>query len=114
MKRFAALSALLLATALLAPRVALAHGDAHHSSAKEAHADRAVVLPSCPGGHGDLCSCGGPAACSASGTLAVAAAPLAVQWFVPSVRGVARRESLACGPPPAFSLRFSRAPPASS
>jgi hypothetical protein len=114
MRRYAALSALLLAIALLAPRLALAHGGEHHGSAKHADAQRAFLLPSCPGQHGDFCTCGDPVACTGSATIALAPAPLALLALVAPARGEPRRESLARGPPAPFSLRFSRAPPASS
>lgn len=114
MRRFAALSALLLAVALLAPRQALAHGAAHHGSAKHVHADRAFAVPSCPGEHGDFCTCGGQAACSGGGTIALAPAPLAVLALVPPARGEPQRDSLPRARPAAFSLRFSRAPPSFS
>ena len=113
LRRLAALSALLLAVAFLAPRLALAHGAAHQESAKPVHADRAFLVPSCPGQHGDFCTCGDPVACSGSGTIALAPAPLAVLALVPAARGEPRRESLARAPPRAFSLHYSRAPPSS-
>jgi hypothetical protein len=114
MRRYAALSALLLAIVLLAPRLALAHGGEHHGSAKQADAQRALLLPACPGQHGDFCTCGDPVACTGSGTSALAPAPLAAIALVPPARSEPRREAPARGPAPAFSLRFSRAPPASS
>lgn len=114
MRRFAALSALLLSVVLLAPRLALAHGSAHQESVKQAHPDRARLLPSCPGQHGDSCTCGDPVVCSSGVTIAIAAPALTLRALVPPVRGDARAESLARGAPPAFSLRFSRAPPAFS
>jgi hypothetical protein len=114
MRRFAALSALLLAMALVAPRLASAHGSEHHDSAKHADEHPALLLPSCPGQHGDFCTCGDPVACTSGGTIVVAPAPLAVHWFVPAARAEPRRESLARGPPAPFSLRLPRAPPAFS
>jgi hypothetical protein len=114
MRRYAALSALLLAIALLAPRLAFAHGGERHDSAKHADAHPALLLPSCPGQHGDFCSCGDPVACSSGGTIAIVAPPLVVRVLVPPVRAEPRRESLALGPPAPFSLGFSRAPPAFS
>jgi len=120
----ALLAALLLAAALVAPRPALAHGAARHESAiaagaapvrtEQAQTGRAALVPACPGEHGEFCTCGGPAACSGSGKLALAAAPLAVLALVPPARGEPRRESLARAPPRAFSLRLSRAPPSFS
>ena len=114
MRRLAALSALLLAIALLAPRLALAHGGEHQSSAKHADEQRALLLPSCPGQHGDFCTCGDPVACSGGGTIAFAPAPFALLALVAPARAEPRCESLARGPPAPFSLRFSRAPPAAS
>ena len=111
MRRFAAFSALLLVMALLAPRLAFAHGGTHHESAQQAHVDRAVVLPSCPGQHGDFCSCGDPIGCSGGSTVALPAPLLALLALVAPAGIEPRRESLARGPPPAFSLRLSRAPP---
>jgi len=113
MRRFTALWALLLAMALLAPRLALAHGGEHGSAAKHADVDRALLLPSCPGQHGDFCTCGGPAACSGGSPVVLAAPRFAVLLVVAATHVQPRREPPARGPPP-FSLRFSRAPPASS
>jgi hypothetical protein len=114
MRRYAALSALLLALALLAPRLALAHGAEHHGSAKQTDAKRALLLPACPGQHGEFCTCGDPAACTGIGTIALPSARLAPIGLIPPARTEPRCESLARGPPAPFSLRFSRAPPASS
>jgi len=114
MRRYAALSALLLAIALLAPRLAFAHGGERHDSAKHSDEHRALLLPSCPGQHGDFCTCGDPVACTGGGTITLAPAPLALLALVAPARAEPRRESPALGPPAPFSLRFSRAPPASS
>jgi hypothetical protein len=114
MRRCAVLSTLLLAIALLAPRLALAHGGEHHGSARHADTERALLLPACPGQHGDFCTCGDPVACAGSGTIAIPSAPLAPIGLIAPARSEPRRESLARGPPAPFSLRFSRAPPASS
>jgi hypothetical protein len=111
MRRFAALSALLLAMALLAPRLALAHGGVQHESAAYPDADRAFAVAPCPGGHGDLCTCGDPVGCSGSPTLAVAPAPLVVLALALGFDEL-RRESPPRARPSAFSLRYSRAPPA--
>ena len=114
MKRFAALSALLLVVALLAPRLAFAHDGERHGAAQQADAHHAFLLPSCPGQHGDFCTCGDPVARTGSGAIALPPAPFALVALIAPARVEPRRESLACGPPAAFSLRFSRAPPASS
>jgi hypothetical protein len=113
MRRYAALSALLLAIALLAPRLAFAHGGEHHGAAKHADAQRTLLLPSCPGQHGDFCTCGDPVACTGAGAIALPPAPFALVALIAPARGEPRREALARGPPAPFSLRFSRAPPAS-
>jgi len=98
--------------ALLVPRLALAHG-AHHESAAQAHADRAVVLASCPGQHGDFCTCDDAVGCSGSGGIVLAAPRFALLMLVAPMRIEPPREPPARAPP-LFSLRFSRAPPATS
>src|SRR5437588_2623142 len=107
------LSALLLATALLAPRAALAHGATAHAG-EQMHADRALLVPSCPGGHGEYCTCGDQVACSGDGSITIAPPPHALLAFVPVARSEPRQASRPRVRPPAFSLRFSRAPPAFS
>jgi hypothetical protein len=107
------LSALLLAIALLAPRAALAHGAAAHVG-EQKNADRALLVPSCPGGHGEYCACGDQAACSGDGSITIAPPPHALLAFVPVARSEPRQASRPRVRPPAFSLCFSRAPPAFS
>src|SRR5262249_30829745 len=114
MRRFAALSALLLAIALFTPRLALAHGGEHGSAAKHADVYRARVPPSAPGQPGDFCPGGGRAACWGGGPVGLAAPRFAVLRVVGATQVQPQREPPARGPPPPFLLRFSRAPPASS
>src|SRR5207249_2455996 len=102
-----------LVIALLAPRAALAHGATAHGG-EQMHADRALLVPSCPAGHGEYCACGDRAACSGDGSITLAPPPHALLAFVPVARSDPRQAPLPRVRLPAFCLRFSRAPPAFS
>jgi hypothetical protein len=123
MKRAAGLAALVLLLVLVAPRLAMAHGSEHHGAAPASseppasalHTVRnapAVGAPSCPGDHGGFCTCGSALACPGAKPGVVVAPSVALPFVLAPNSVATAEEVLPRGPPPAFSLRFTRAPPA--
>jgi hypothetical protein len=122
MRRLAACAAGLLVVCLLAaPRAAMAHGGEQHGLVQESSAPAQLApavtsasSPSCPGDHGSICTCGNALTCPSMKAGAVIAGPWCSSIVLAAIGCVPLERPLARGPPPAFSLRFSRAPPAFS
>jgi hypothetical protein len=116
-------AALVLAGLLGAPRAALAHGAEHHGAALEQqekprllpHDRISAVSAPCPGGHPlGVCTCGGEAACHETKSGAFIAVGSAASTMVVAAAAGQPQRPLARAPPRAFSLHYSRAPPALS
>jgi len=121
MRRLAACAAGLLLLCLLAgPRPAMAHGGEHRTvyesstPAQDAPDVASASSPSCPGDHGSICTCGSALACLSTTAGALIAGRSCILIVPAPPACVPPERPLARAPPRAFSLRFSRAPPASS
>jgi hypothetical protein len=117
-----ALAAILFACASVVPQLARAHGGIHESAPAQVHDEAAAergkgalksssVSPSCPGSHGEFCSCGGLTLCDGSGKTPVFISALPYLATIASASSKALPSAAARAPPQPFSFSLSRAPP---
>src|SRR5919197_1459296 len=120
------LAAILFACACVVPQLARAHGGTHESAPAQVHDEAAAervkgalksssVSPSCPGSHGEFCSCGGLTLCDGIGktTALISASPNLVVTL-PQASSKCAWSAPARAPPQPFSFSLSRAPPSLS